>query len=374
MKILSKSQAFKQLSILITKSQFDFFSEGKFWHIKNIPLQKKFNLIKAGLDNFFPGDVSLSQPSGCMIEPTNVCNLHCTGCWTKNESDNKNAYFLSVEGFKKIINDLGANLLFIHLWGWGEPFLNKNIYEMIRLARSKNIVVISSTHANLQFDDYSIENLMKSGLSKLIIAIDGIDQDTYSKYRIGGNLDVVLHNVKKLVEYKKRLSVPFPLINLRMVVMRHNQHQIEEFLTLGLSLGADIVSLKTMCDYRKDGVNAMFPTIKKYQRYAMDDESNVIDDIKNRYYCNRPWRRIHFFANGDITPCEFDFKREYLLGNIYNDQNLNSLWNNSTAKKFRYKFLTNIDKISFCNKCPYKNQIVWDPTVEFHYLTEAAKL
>lgn len=367
MKILTKSQALKELSRLVAKSQYEFFSEGNFWKIKHIRLKKKINLMKAGLDNFFPRNATLSQPTAAMIEPTDLCNLHCTGCWTNDESHKGRSRYLSVEGFKKVIDDLGDNLFIIWLWGWGEPFLNKDIYEMIRLARNKNIVVISSTNENLQFDGYESEELLKSGLSQLIVAIDGVDQETYGTYRIGGKLDLALDNIRNLVETKKRLGLTTPLINMRMVVMHHNQHQVGELCTLAKSLGVDIVSFKTMCDYRKDGVNTLFPTIKKYQRYVMDEESKRILDLKQRYYCNRPWRRIHVFADGEVSICEFDFKRECLMGSVHDDQNLKSLWNNAIARDFRRQFLTDIDKISFCSNCPYKNQSVWDPTVEYYY-------
>jgi radical SAM protein with 4Fe4S-binding SPASM domain len=332
------------------------------------------NLLKAGFDNFFPRTVSFSQPTQLMIEPTDTCNLRCPGCWANDQSRRRRPRDLSIEGFKRVIDDLGDNLFIIHLWGWGEPFLNKDIYEMIRLAREKDIIVISSTNANVPFDDYEIEELIKSGLSKLIVAIDGVDQETYGTYRTGGNLDLALDNVRSFVEKKERLGLETPLINMRMLIMRQNQYQVGEFRRLGESLGVDIVSFKAMCDYRKDGVNALFPTIKKYQRYAMDEESEKTLDMNKRYYCNRPWRKIHVFADGAVTPCEFDFEREYLLGTIYGDQNLRALWNNSTARDFRHQFLTDINGISFCRNCPYKNQIVCDPTVEYYFLTQAAKL
>jgi radical SAM protein with 4Fe4S-binding SPASM domain len=271
------------------------------------------------------------------------------------------------------MDDLGDNLCVVWLWCWGEPFLNKNIYDMIHLARSKNIIVISSTNANLPFDGAEIEELLRSGLSQLIVAIDGIDQDTYSTYRIGGKLDLVLDNIRNLVDHKKRLGQERPLINMRMLVMYHNQHQIEEFRTLAESLKVDIVSYKTQCDYRKGDDIPSFPSIRKYHRYAIDEESKNILDMKQHYYCNRPWRRIQVFADGAITPCEFDIEREVLLGNIYDGKTMNSCWNSKTAVNFRRQFLADIDEISFCSNCPYKNQVMSDPTVEYYNLTESAR-
>lgn len=361
-----------QLFTLLFQSRLDFFSEGKYWHIKPVSLANKGNLILAGLDHLHRRIATISQPAGLMLEPADICNLYCTGCWTNDARHKDRTHYLSIKHFKKIMKEIGEYLNVIWLWGWGEPFLNKNIYSMIRMAREKNIVVISSTNGNVSWDNREMEELVKSGLSKLIFAVDGMDQETYSKYRINGKLEHILENIRKLVEAKKRLKSDYPLINMRMLVMAHNEKQTKDFIPLGRSLGADIVSIKTMCDYRKDGKNADFPVNKKYLRYDLDS-LNRPDKKNEQYYCYRPWRRLEIFADGSVTPCEFDLNREYLLGHLDDDTSLTSLWNNSVMKDFRRQFMKDIDKISFCNNCPYKGQVVWDPTVEYHWLTEASR-
>jgi radical SAM protein with 4Fe4S-binding SPASM domain len=361
-----------QLITLVFQSRLIFFSEGKYWNIRSIPMSNKRNLVLAGLDHLFRRTTALSQPSSLMVEPADVCNLACTGCWTNNPQHKDRSRHLSLKHFEKIMKDLGDYLNVIWLWGWGEPFLNKNIYQMIRMAREKDIVVISSTNGNLGWDSRELEELVKSGLSKLIFAVDGMDQATYSKYRIHGSLEHLLENIQRLVETKKRLGRILPLINMRMLVMAHNEHQTEDFVSLGRSLGVDIVSFKTMCDYRRGDLNADFPVNKKYLRYDIDKLSGQ-DTQSERYYCYRPWRRLEIFADGAVTPCEFDLDREYLLGRLDDDIPLTALWNNTVMKGFRRQFITDVDKISFCGSCPYKRQVVWDPTVEYYGLTEAAR-
>lgn len=362
-----------QLSTLLFQSRLDFFAEGKVWRKRLIKPANKRNLMLAGLDHLFRRSTTFSQPTGLMLEPADVCNLDCTGCWTNDSGHRGRTRYLRVDHFEKIMRDLGDYLNIIWFWGWGEPFLNKNIYSMIRKARDKDIVVISSTNGNVDWDEREAEELVRSGLSKLIVAVDGLDQETYSKYRIGGRLQKILTNIRLLTETKKRLGSAFPLINMRMLVMAHNEHQTDDFLRFGKSLGADIVSYKSMCDYRKGDLNADFPRDKKYLRY---DLKTLHDPAANKeaYYCYRPWRRLEIFADGDVTPCEFDFERQYLLGNLDDeDIPITAMWNNTVMKNFRRRFMKDIDKISFCNYCPYKGQVVWDPTVEYHWLTEAAR-
>lgn len=361
-----------QLASLLVLSRLDFFAEGKFWHLRSIPLKNKVNLTLAGLDHLVRGVKTFSHPTGLMLEPADVCNLDCTGCWTNDLSHKHRNRHLSVPHFDRIMKDLGDYLNIIWLWGWGEPFLNKNIYRMIRKAREKNIVVISSTNGNINWDKVELEELVRSGLSKLIVAVDGLDQETYSKYRINGRLEKVLENIRNINETKKRLGSALPLINMRMVVMAHNEHQTEDFVALGKSMDVDIVSFKSMCDYRKDDVNEIFPQNEKYLRYTLDALKRPVA-ATDSYYCYRPWRRLEIFADGAVTPCEFDLNREYLLGSLEDDQSLTAMWNSKAMSGFRRQFIKDIDSISFCNHCPYKGQVVWDPTVEYHWLTDAAK-
>jgi radical SAM protein with 4Fe4S-binding SPASM domain len=360
-----------QLITLMFQSRLNFFAEGKLWHVRSIAPANKRNLILAGLDHLYRRTTALSQPSGLMLEPADVCNLECTGCWTSDPGHEGRPRYLSARHFDKIMKDLGDYLNIIWFWGWGEPFLNKNIYAMIRQARDKNTVVISSTNGNVDWDRREAEELVKSRLSKLIFAVDGMDQSTYSKYRRGGSLQKILDNIRLLAETKESMGSSLPLINMRMLVMAHNEHQTDDLLELGKSIKADIVSFKSMCDYRKGDLNADFPKNKRYRRYDLESPPDL--KANQEPYCYRPWRRLEIFADGAVTPCEFDLNREYLLGSLNDDLSLTAMWNNEVMKKFRRRFMTNIDEISFCNNCPYKRQVVWDPTVEYHWLTEAAR-
>jgi len=61
----------------------------------------------------------------------------------------------------------------------GGTFLNKNIYQMIRMAREKNIVVISSTNGNVRWDNRELEEIVTSGLSKLILPLMAGPKDIF---------------------------------------------------------------------------------------------------------------------------------------------------------------------------------------------------
>lgn len=80
----------------------------------------------------------------------------------------------------------GIIFYYVILWSWGEPLLNPEIYRMIKYCEERNILSVTSTNLN-KFSRENARDLVESGLDALIIALDGIAEETYSKYRIGGS-------------------------------------------------------------------------------------------------------------------------------------------------------------------------------------------
>ena len=95
----------------------------------------------------------------------------------------------------------------------------------------------------MKFKEGYLENFIKSGLSLLHVDIDGLDQEVYKKYRRKGDLNIVMENLKKILEIKKSLNLDEPKIEIAMLAMRQNEHQHQDFLKFGEKLGVDDVKL-----------------------------------------------------------------------------------------------------------------------------------
>lgn len=126
-------------------------------------------LLKIG--KVIKNKTSLGMPSNLLIEPTNICNLKCPGCPTGCGILKRPKGYMALDNFKKIIDDCEGNLERAMLWNYGEPFLNKDLFKMIKSARSKNIKVVTSTNAH--FLPGKIDELVDSGINKVIVSLDG---------------------------------------------------------------------------------------------------------------------------------------------------------------------------------------------------------
>ena len=98
------------------------------------------------------------------------------------------------------------------------------------------------------------DKTVESGLDRLIISLDGTTQEVYSQYRIGGDLEKVLAGAANIVKWKKKLNSKTPYVFFQFLVVRPNEHQMEEAKELAVKTGVDGIRYKTaqMYDYAND--------------------------------------------------------------------------------------------------------------------------
>jgi MoaA/NifB/PqqE/SkfB family radical SAM enzyme len=210
-----------------------------------VPRKKLLNWILVEMAALARPETPFGWPTHLQIEPTTHCNLRCLLC-PVNTGLNRPTGHMDFNVFQKVVDEVGEYAFFILLWDWGEPFLNPRIYDMIRYAGERRIKLISSTNGHLLAQGDHADRLVRSGLDTLIVALDGITQETYERYRQGGRLAHVLQGIRTLVDRKRALNSNTPLINLRFLVMRHNEHEIPELLELAKSLGVDALTFNTL--------------------------------------------------------------------------------------------------------------------------------
>ena len=179
---------------------------------KYLTLTKFFNLLLALIEFIFRFSKCKSFPVYLRFEVSSVCNLKCQGCsigGVKNNSlsQKKNA-FISYVKFVQSINDFIPYLLKVNLYDEGEPFLNKDIYKIISYLHNNKVCTCISSNFSLNFSDEDFVNLIESNLDHLVIALDGFDQESYARYRIGGKFDLVVNNIQRLNYFIKKYNSP----------------------------------------------------------------------------------------------------------------------------------------------------------------------
>ncbi len=288
-------------------------------------------------------------PMTISIEPTTACNLRCPECPSGLRSFTRDTGNMKTNFFRRVIDELYQKLIYLIFYFQGEPYINPKFLEMVKYAHEKGLYTITSTNGHF----LGVENAKKtieSGLDRIIISIDGATQDVYAQYRKEGTLDTVLEGARNLVEAKRKAKSSTPHIVFQMLVVKPNEHQIEEVRKLATAIGVDEVKLKTAQVYDYADGNKLIPTIAKYSRYYKDGfgKWHVKNKLLNQ--CWKLWHACVITWDGIVVPCCFDKDATHQLGDLRNDAFVN-IWKGKAYQAFRAQLLKGRDQIDICKNC-----------------------
>jgi MoaA/NifB/PqqE/SkfB family radical SAM enzyme len=282
----------------------------------------------------------IGYPVELVIDPCDICNLHCPLCPTGQGSANRSKGRMSFDNFRKIIDELGPYLYRVDLHNWGEPLLNDEIYSMISYAHNNNIEVRVSSNFNV-INQVKAEKLVKSGLDVLIVSLDGASPETYVKYRVGGSFDKVTSGIKMVSELKTKLKTLKPVIILQFLVMRHNEHEMSLVKGIADELGANQVDLWSIrCDMGREIFWDDKTRLEKTANWLPQNEDFCVYDIKtgarkrHSANCNFLWVQSAINWNGSVSPCCASYNEAYDFGNAF-EIGFKNVWNNNKYRQAR---------------------------------------
>jgi len=255
---------------------------------------------------------------------------------------------MELNDFIKIVDQIHRQTFYLQLFFQGEPFINASLREMICYAHKKRVYVAISTNAHFIREEVASQ-LITSGLDKLIVSIDGLTEESYQNYRIGGKLSKVLDALRILRD--TRLRVPNGKrmeVVLQFLVTKQNEHELPQLKQLAEEYHAS-VSLKTMQVYSAESALAFLPSNEHYRRYTMKDgQLHPKSKLKNQ--CVRLWERSVITWDGVVVPCCFDKNARYPLGTVH-ESDFFSIWQSDSYHGFRKDILSNRRGIPMCTNC-----------------------
>ncbi|MCP4339183.1 MAG: radical SAM protein [Desulfobulbaceae bacterium] len=301
--------------------------------------------IQADPDNFKVD----GYPYMLQIEPTNMCNLKCPLCPAGTDELERERRHMPLDEFRKLIDDMQDYLLFLILWEWGEPFMHPQLPEMIKYVAERDIKTVTSTNAHFLNNEEYLKRILTSGLTTLIVAIDSLEQKRYTLYRKSGKLSKALKGLENLVRLKKKLKST-TRINLRMVIMKQNEHELPSMRRFAKEIGVDeftVKSLNPSCglDAKDD---TLVPTDPNYRRYAYHE--NTFERVRIDTHCNKMWFMCSISANGEVIPCGYDYTSALKVGHI-TETPLSQIWNSPEAQRLRKRLMYEKEFMPKCYEC-----------------------
>jgi len=320
-------------------------------------LTKRINRLKIKLSYHFGISKISSMPKMLMLEPTNHCDLKCPLCPTGLEDKTVDRGSMKLEQFKPVIDRLSKYLQSINLYSWGEPLLHKSLVDMIRYsAKTHKIRTITSVHLN-NLTDPQVEGIVTSGLDKLIVSIDGATQEVYEKYRVGGNIQKVFTNLKKLVDAKKHHQSNIRII-WNYIVMKQNEKDMALAKEKSQEIGVELTFSLMRTNLKDDILQKTADNLEKDKQWIPDNpDFNPYDMEKKTQknpitFCKRPWMETFVNWNGDVFPCGCVVtEKKYSYGNVF-EQDFQDIWNGEKYVAARKELLDQPNNLeTICHIC-----------------------
>ena len=283
-------------------------------------------------------------PIDVMVESTNQCNLKCIMCYHADpdipfQQDGR-AKYMGMDLFKKVVDECAENGIYsMKLSFRGEPFMNKRFPDMIRYAKSKNIMEVSTlTNATLLNAELA-KNVIDSGLDQLIISMDGLTKETYEKIRVKSNYDVVMENVHRFIELRGGEKKK-PFIRIQYTEVPENRHETADFY-----------------NYWKDKVNEV--SISYFYEFDSPEKARKMNKeipVYENFSCEQLWQRIVVLCDGRVSLCGSDVIPETVVGDA-KVQSIRDIWHSKKMKNIRKLHQEgNYYKIPMCKVCVHNQK------------------
>ncbi len=292
------------------------------------------------------------KPSSIRLEASSACQLKCTSCETAQGKTQATLGrgFLAFDNFQKIVDD-NPWINHIELSNWGEIFLNPDLLKILEYAHQKNIVLSASNGANLNtVKPEVLEGLVKYQFRLITCALDGGSQETYRIYRVNGDFDRVIENIKTINHYKEVYQSQFPILQWQFILFSHNEHEIEVAQNLAKSLDMKFY-LKLSWDEsiaqmkNPDLIRKLLGAANRSEYYQFQGEGYL-----QKGTCSQLWNSPQINWDGQLLGCCYNYWSNF--GNVLESGMENAL-NNEKMNYARQMLTGEVDAMEDipCTNC-----------------------
>jgi MoaA/NifB/PqqE/SkfB family radical SAM enzyme len=275
-------------------------------------------------------------PQWYYLDIGNICNLRCPYCATGNgRTPESEKGLMSREAFDRILGQLEKHARFVCLFNWGEPFVNRHLLYMIRALADRGIDTHLDSNLSVRdFSDHDAEEVVRSGLLSLFASIDGVSQEAYERYRVGGRVERALGNLRQLVAARDRLGADRPGLVWAFYLNRHNEHEVEAARALAREIGVEIwfKLLSAPEEFQTRYARERGPILDPPASLTRWHPAPMAPGLPSfrlhpllHSVCRQPFTVGVINWNGDVFPCCAVAGQRFRLGNVL-EQSFEEVW------------------------------------------------
>jgi radical SAM protein with 4Fe4S-binding SPASM domain len=275
-----------------------------------------------------------TMPIRLWIETASVCNLRCLMCPNKFMAASEKG-LMTLDLFRKIIDEAGPFVNDVYLHHRGEPLLNPALFDMIDYARSAGVKTRFHTNGTLM-DAAKARRLLLAGPDLVSFSIDGFEADVYERIRNGASFERTLANVFGLLEMRRQMKRSRPYIVVEKISFKRREDagapdRVRELTRRFLEAGVDEV-------------------IEKEEYVWAEESAPELDTCPGRMVCTFPWYAAVICWDGTVAPCPQDFHAKMNMGNV-SETSLREIWNGPVYQDLRQRLVSDAGSLVLCRKC-----------------------
>ena len=279
-------------------------------------------------------DKAVHLPDIVQIESTNLCNAKCVFC--PRDEMHRRQGVMDMDLYKKIVDECAAlGITHVRVHNYGEPFLDRQLVEKVRYAKSKGIAEVGMISNGSLITEEIARGMIDAGLDAINISVDASGKEVFEKTRIHLKYDDVIGNIKTLARLRKESGRKRPKLILSFV--RQNNSADERAFIEEWSAIADKVHITDLHNWAG----------------TLNTQSDV------RYPCYRLWLTFTVLWDGRVSLCCADFDGRHILGDL-RTQTIAQIWNSALYRAVRKQHLDNGGP-EICRSCdlPKKDSPLW---------------
>lgn len=299
----------------------------------------------------------LCKPFTVLIEPSSLCNFKCIQCFQSIKGDSyftRNRGNMPLARFQQVIEQLtawpGPKLKVLKLSLYGEPLVNPDFCEMLRMAQEADIAerIETTTNASLLSRDIA-EKLVECQLDYARVSIYASDQERHRAITGSGmEINTIHENLRVLQEIKKRKGSEKPSVSCKMLDAYGDEN--ERFIRMCQDVADEVYIDKPHSWIKVDGADFI-------KNYYEDGADCAITDLKinstRRIACPMAFTTMAIRSNGDASPCCVDFIGGTNMGNV-DECSLREIWNSDPFYEFQKMQLENRKHENYsCARCDF---------------------
>jgi MoaA/NifB/PqqE/SkfB family radical SAM enzyme len=339
--------------------------------VRGMGRRQRLNTLRAGLNLVHRRLSPWAWPLNMQFELASCCNLRCPVCPVGTGELTRPAQFMDVALFERAMEEVGHYLLMAALWAWGEPLLHPALERVLAIAARYPVATLLSTNGqNLDRPDV-LHALQQHPPTYLIVALDGLTDETNAVYRQGARLAPALAGVRALAEWKRQARSRLPILHMRLLAMRHNEHEVPHLRQFAVDHDFDMVSLRSLSiidspDQHEHG--ELLPRSARLQPYAVSGGRRA---RRTTFVCQHAFTFPTLLADGTVVSCEQDYNAIRPYGVMAGGTTFSEIWFGERARAVRQCIRDTPAELSFCRNCPFADRATSSCSLEGYLLRPA---